>query len=56
MSCGEVTERQPFQEQLAALNPAMAAYVAALPEDVARSGQLDRDMPEAVRHLLAFTI
>lgn len=49
MGCGEVTERQPLQEQMAALNPLMEAYVAGLPEDAARSGQLDRDMPESVR-------
>lgn len=48
MSCGDVTKRQPFQELLAELNPKMAAFVAALPEDAARSGQLDRDMPETV--------
>jgi hypothetical protein len=50
MSCGHVTERQPFQDLLAQLNPRMAEYVAALPEDAARSGQLDRDMPESVRY------
>jgi len=47
MSCGMVTEREPFQHQLADLNPKMAAYVAALPEDAARSGQLDRVIPES---------
>jgi hypothetical protein len=49
MSCGDVTARQPFQDLLARLNPRMAEYVAALPEDAARSGQLDREMPESVR-------
>lgn len=52
MSCGDVTERQPFQELLAELNPKMVAYVAALPEDAARSGQLDREMPESVSLLM----
>lgn len=28
MQCGNLTERQPFQEQLAALNPEAAAAVA----------------------------
>lgn len=49
MGCGDITKRQPFQELLAELNPSMAAYVARLPPDAARTGQLDRDMPEAVR-------
>lgn len=49
MGCGDITKRQPFQELLAELNPSMAAYVARLPPDSARTGQLDRDMPEAVR-------
>lgn len=48
MSCGDVTERQPFQDLLAELNPRMAEYVATLPDDAARTGQLDRDMPETV--------
>lgn len=52
MSCGDVTERQPFQDLLAELNPRMVEYVAALPEDAARSGQLDRDMPESVRSVV----
>lgn len=52
MSCNKVTERQPFQDLLAELNPRMAAFVAALPEDAARSGQLDRTIPESVRHHL----
>ena len=52
MSCGDVTERQPFQDLLAELNPRMAEYVAALPEDASRSGQLDRDMPESVRSVV----
>lgn len=47
MGCGEITERQPLQDQMADLNPHMAAYVKSLPEDAARSGQLDRDMPES---------
>lgn len=41
LSCGEMTEREPFQQHLAALNPAVARAVALMPQ----AGQAARTDP-----------